>query len=211
MWPLVVALALLVLLTMIFVFRVPRAATTAIASALAMGLAGYALQGAPDRPGAPKRPAADDAQAQDGLALVEARKRFFAKDRPQANHMILADAFMRRGHYAEAAGVLRGAVRDHPDDAEAWLALATALSAHADGTLAAPALRAFDAARKASPGNPGPDFFIGVSELRAGRLIEAHKAWTAAVRGAAPDAPGRAEVEQRLRQLDALIRRLAGQ
>lgn len=208
-WILALALALGSLAAMVFLFRLPRAAVTSIAAALMLGLAGYALQGEPDKPGAPR--AAVDGNREEGPLLVEARQRLFDNAANPRAYMILADGFTRNGQYENAAKILVEATRSYPQDAEAWTALGNVLVAHAEGRLAAPARMAFARASEADPGSVAPGFFIGISELRAGKLIEAHKAWTAALRNAPEDAPGRAEVAQRLAQLEALIRKIAGQ
>ena len=65
----------------------------------------------------------DLAAAEDGSALVAARHSF-AEGAPQSNFAIISDGFARRGDYAKAAGILRGAVRENPEDSDAWLAMA---------------------------------------------------------------------------------------
>lgn len=204
-----VGLAVAALVAMILLFRLPRAASTAIASALLLGLAGYALQGEPGKPGAPKM--AVEGNPEDGPLLVEARQRLFDNAANPRSYMILADGFARRGQYQNAATILAEATRNYPADAEAWTALGNALTAHAEGRLAAPARKAYANASQADPASVAPGFFLGVAELRAGNLIEAHKAWSAALRNAPQGAPGRAEVAQRLGQLEALIRKIAAQ
>lgn len=208
-WIFIIALAAATLVAMILLFRLPRAAGTAIASALLLGLAGYAMQGEPSRSGAPKT--ASQSESGEGPLIVEARQRLFDNGANPRSYMILADGFTRRGQYQNAATILADATRKYPYDAEAWTALGNVLTAHAEGRLAAPARRAFAEASKADPGSVAPGFFLGVAELRAGKLIEAHKAWSAALANAPEDAPGRAEVVQRLAQLETLIRRLAEQ
>lgn len=207
-WILAAGLAAIVLLAMAFLFRVPRAGLTSVASALMLGLAGYALQGDPSQPGAPKEGA--EANRAEGPLIVSARQRMFDNAANPRAYMILADGFTRQGQFEEAATILAEATRNYPQDAEAWTALGNVLVAHAEGRLAPPAAAAFERAREADPGSVAPGFFEGIAQLRAGNLIEAHKAWTAALRAAPPDAPGRAEVGQRLSQLEAVIRKIAG-
>ena len=208
-WLLATGLAVAALAAMIWLFRVPRPAVTAVASALMVGLAGYALQGKPDLPSAPKRGA--EQKREDGPLLVEARQRMFDNAANPRSYMILADGFARNGQYENAAAILGKATKDYPHDAEAWTALGNVLVAHAEGRLAAPSRMAFAKASEADPGSVAPGFFLGIAELRAGKLIEAHKAWSAALRNAPENAPGRAEVAERLFQLEQLIRRIAAQ
>jgi cytochrome c-type biogenesis protein CcmH len=208
-WILALGLALASLAAMVLLFRLPRAAISAIAAALMLGLAGYAFQGEPDKQGSPK--AGVDVSREEGPLIVDARQRLFDNAANPRSYMILADGFTRNGQYENAAKILAEATRSYPQDAEAWTALGNVLVAHAEGRLAAPARMAYAKASEGDPGSVAPGFFIGISELRAGKLIEAHKAWTTALKGAPQDAPGRAEVAQRLIQLEALIRKIAGQ
>jgi predicted Zn-dependent protease len=62
---------------------------------------------------------------------------------------MIADALMRHGDYADAATRLRGAVDKDPRDSAAWLAMASALVGHADGSLS-PA-RSMPSARRRRP------------------------------------------------------------
>jgi cytochrome c-type biogenesis protein CcmH len=204
------ALAAGALLAMVLLFRLQRAAGFAIGSALILGLAGFALQSDPGKPGVPAGVRTEGA-AGDGLALIKARRLFFNANLQPNNGLIFADAFTRRGQYADAATVLRALVRQHPRDAEAWVALGTALAAQGQGTLAPPAVMAYRKAAEAAPGNLAPGFFMGVAELQAGRLVEGYKLWAAALRQGRSDADGRAELEQRLQQLDTLMRQIAAQ
>jgi cytochrome c-type biogenesis protein CcmH len=71
-WVLAIGLALTAFALAAWVFRAPRSGWTTLAVALALGLAGYALQASPGLGGAPARPAQSDRQL--GWALVEARK-----------------------------------------------------------------------------------------------------------------------------------------
>ncbi len=193
---------------MVWLFRLPKAAAFAIGSALILGLAGFALQSDPGKPGAPAG-AAEGGKGEDGTPLVESRKLFFAKRLPPPSYMIFADAYTRQGQYADAVTILREVVDKHPKDGEAWVALGNVLVAKGQGNLAPPALLAYRKASQADPDSLAPGFFMGVAELQAGRLVEGYKLWAAALSQSPPDAPGRAELEQRLAQLDTLMRQIA--
>jgi cytochrome c-type biogenesis protein CcmH len=187
-----------------FVLRVARQGWTTLAAALALGLAGYALQASPGVPGAPTA----GAHAPDEIdwAFVEARKEMVAGvDRSTNNQLIVADAFARRGQYASAATLLREAGRQNPNDSEAWLALGNALVEHAGGTLTQPALLAYRRAAEIAPGSAGPGYFLGFALIRQGRLMEARGVWQSTLETASKDAAGRAALEERLSRLDQLI------
>lgn len=207
-WIIAIGIAAACFCAMALLLGLPRNLWAGVGAALLLGLAGYGSQANPDQPGAPQ--IARNAAVSDGKLLVEARMRF-RDSNLGSKHLIISDGFARRGDYANAAGVLRGATRKNPKDAEAWLAMANALTAHADGNLSPAALYAYDRAVDAAPGDPGPAFFKGVAMIRAGKLIEAHLLWGEALDKTPSDAPWRADIEMRLRGLEDLLRRIAGQ
>lgn len=206
-WLLAIALALAAFGVGAFAFGIVRARWAAFGAALAVGLAGYALQASPNVPGAPADPAprSDDAL---GWSLVDARREVVAETRRSRNDkLLIADAMARRGQYANAAVLLNGAVSDDPRDAEAWLALGNALVEHADGNLTRPALLAYRRATAIDPQGVGPGYFLGLALIRQGRLGEARGAWSSTLEVAAADAAGRAALEERLARLDELLLR----
>jgi cytochrome c-type biogenesis protein CcmH len=182
--------------------RLPRAGWALFGAALLFGLAGYALQGSPGQAGAPKDAIAQAADA--GVPLVEARRDLYGPV-PPSRFVTLADGFARRGQFADAAGILRGAVEENPDDAEAWLALANALVENAEGQLTPAAVYAFNRAEQVDPASPGPGFFLGVALINSGRPAEARQLWADMLARAPADAPWREGLKDRLDRLDVLI------
>lgn len=184
----------------------PRAGWEAIGAALLLGIAGYGLQGSPGLPGAPKAPV--QTISGDPQALVAARKSLDGQSvAPGSNWVVIADAFARQGQFADAAGVLLGAVDKNPKDADAWLALANALVGHAEGQLSPAALYAYRSAAQAAPDHPGPPLFLGLAMAQSGRFAEARSLWADLLASSPPDAPWRSDLEQRLTRLDELIAR----
>ncbi len=204
-WLVAIALAIAAFAVAAWVFGIARSGWTTFAAALALGLAGYALQASPGVPGAPTAKRAADA-GELGWSMIEERKAMFA-GAGGSDKLIIADAFLRRGHYADAATVLRGAVTENPRDAEAWLALGNALVEHADGALTPPALLAYRRSAELDPKGVGPGYFLGFALIRQGQIAEAQGLWTSTLETAAEDAPGRAALEQSLARLDELIER----
>lgn len=203
-WLIAVGLALGAFAAMAFVFRLPKATWTTLLAALALGLAGYATQASPGLPGAPKLARSDSEQRE--WPLIEARRELVAEDDRSPNpKMITADALARRGQYANAAAMLRGAVEDNPKDAEAWLALGNVLVEHADGTITEPALFAWRHAAEADPASLGPGYFLGLAMLRQGQFAEGYQAWRATLASTPATATGRAVVQARVERLGELL------
>jgi cytochrome c-type biogenesis protein CcmH len=126
-------------------------------------------------------------------------------NRSGSNQIVTADAFARRGRFANAVALLRDAVRQNPNDHEAWLALGNALVEHADGALTQPALLAYRRAADTAPASAGPGYFLGFALIRQGRLMEARGVWASTLESAAEDAAGREALEERLARLDQII------
>lgn len=209
-WVLAAGLALVAFLLAAFVLRTPRKGWEAIASALVLGIAGYALQAHPGLAGAPKVPA--ESAANSSAAMVEVRQQLSKQQGLPGDYwLVVGDAMARHGQFAEASRLYLGAVEKNPRSVDGWLALANALVAHADNSLTPAALLAYRRAGEANPRHPGPPFFLGLALAQSGRLEEARATWAALLANTPPDAPWRAELEQRLASLDAfLARRQAG-
>lgn len=210
-WVLVIVLALVCLALLVFVLKVPRGTWEAVACALLLGIAGYALQGSPGMSGAPKE-AAESVSGRSESALIEARSKVSDKGIPTSNRwVVIADGLARNGRYADAAEVLRGAVENDPKNSDAWLAMANALLAHTDGALTAPTLYAYRRAASADPGAPGPPFFLGLAFIQSGRLAEARDLWAGVVANAPKDAPWKPLLARQLAALEAVIAAQSGQ
>jgi cytochrome c-type biogenesis protein CcmH len=204
-WFLAIALAFATFVAAVFAFRLERGLWTTLAAALALGLVGYAVQASPNVPGAPAAPPRTNEEG--AWALVEERKEMIGDDfRSRNDKVLIADALARNGQYANASVLLRGAVTDNPQDAEAWLALANSLVEHTDGGLTEPALYAYRKASEAYPGGVGPGYFLGLSLIRQGQFAQARGVWAETLAEAQPDAAGRAILEERLGRLDGLLR-----
>lgn len=203
-WFVVFLLAGAAFAVMALVLKAPRSGWEAIGAALMLGAAGFAWQAHPSQPGAPK--ASVKSAAPSGQSMIEARKQLSAQDGQSSNRWsMIADGLARNGSFGDAAGVLLGAVRDNPQNADAWLAMANDLVAHAEGTLTPAAQFAYDRASAADPAHPGPDFFRGLALATNGKLDEGREAWANLLKRTPPDAPWRADLEERLARLDAFI------
>ena len=202
-WLAVLALALVAFAIAAFMLRLPREGFAVFGAVLLLGLVGYAWQGSPGLAGSPKQPDAEVEQS--GEEMVEARRQLFDPAMPKPDYLALADGFARRGKFEEAAGFLRGGLRNNPDDLESWLALAMALTGHADGVVTPAAYYAYGKAREIDPSNPGPDFFLGFSFLQSGEIIAARDTWARLLENSPEDAPWREEITARVARLDEMI------
>lgn len=202
-WLAVLALAMLAFALAAFLLRLPKEGYAVFGSALLFGLAGYAWQGSPDLPSSPK--AATAKQQQSGEQMVEARRSLFDETRPKPHYLVTSDGFARRGQFADAAGLLRRGLEENPDHLEGWLALAMALTAHADGFVTPAAEQAYARARAIDPDNPAADFFLGFSFLQMGEVRKAREVWAGLLERSPDDAPWRADLEARIAQLDQMI------
>ena len=207
-WLLAIALAAASFALAAFVFRVTPRVWSALAATLALGLAGYALQANPGLPGAPAQARAD--RDLPGETLKQARQAMVAPgQRSSSDRLLTADAFAARGQYANAAALLRGAVAENPRDAEAWLALGNVLVEHAEGVVTEPALFAYRRSSEANPTGIGPGYFLGLSLLRQGSIIEGRNTWAATLAEAPEDAAGRQVLAEQLSRLDVLLQQAA--
>ena len=197
-WVAILALAVVCFVLLVVVLRAPRAGREAIAAALLVGLAGYALQGRPDLAGAPR--ARDEAPLEPRVHGVPSSNEVGGN-----SWLMIADALSRHGEYADAAGVLRGAVERDPHDPQAWLAMANALVGHAGGALGPSARYAFRQAEAADPAAPGPPFFLGLAMARSGQLVEARGQWAALLARTPANAPYRAGLAEQMERLDGVI------
>lgn len=204
-WVFIIGLAIACFAVMVFVLKAPRGTREAIAAALLLGISGYVTQGSPGQRGAPKD-ATDTVASEQAALLVQARQKITDSGIPPTDRWIVtADGFSRNGQSAEAAQLLRKAVEDDPENAEAWLAMANALVAHADGTLTPAALYAFRRAASADSEAPGPPFFLGLALAQSGKYAEAREMWFDLFQRAKPDAKWRPLLALELMRLDAVI------
>ncbi len=204
-WVLAIALALVAFAVAIAVFHLPRATWASFAAALVFGLTGYTLQASPEVPAAPKALASEGYS--DDWQVVDSRKLLVGNAlKSPSNSVLTADAFARRGQFEVAAGFLGGVVKDRPQDFEAWVALGNALTEQADGILTQASLYAYRQASRIAPDNPAPSYFLGLSLIRQGRMMEAQQIWRSALaQMGEEDSEARQFMSDRLERLEALL------
>lgn len=206
-WIGIAALGMVAIGAGMLLLRNHRGLWTLLAAVIVFGLAGYAWQGMPNYPSAPALASPEEVGGNAGL--VDARREFFSPSDVPSNFVTVADGFARRGDFGGAARLLQGVVANNPEDGEAWLALAIALTEHAGGNTTKPAALAMGQARIKLPGNTGPAFFEGVNALREGDLLQARKLWVEGLQQSDEDAEGREFVAERVLGLDQLVQAMA--
>jgi cytochrome c-type biogenesis protein CcmH len=177
-----------------------RAGMQLLASALLLASAGYAWQGSPGLAGSPRPP--PESQALPDSAFAQMRQSMLGRFDTADRWLTIAEGFQRRGDTRGAAGLIRSALREHPDNAILWIGYGNALVIHADGLITPAAQLAFERAAALAPDHPAPRFFFGLALAQSGRLDEAERIWRALIDNAPADAPWRAQVEQQLQALE---------
>ena len=167
------------------------------AAALLIGAAGYALQGRPGLGGF-TRQAIDPRRV---IPLGGARRIFFGEVGGSSHWLMMADSMASRGNTADAAGILRSAVREHPGDPILWIGLGNALVDHV-GVLTPAAQLAYERAVQLAPDHPAAPFFFGVALARSGDRDSAVKMWRQILADAPADAAWRPLVEDAVAALD---------
>jgi len=167
------------------------------AASLLIGASGYALQGRPGLSGSPRAAAAN----REVVPLTGARDAFFGEFTPSGHWLLLSDSMARRGDTADAAGILRSAVREHPRDVALWVGLGNALVDHA-GMLTPAAQLAYERAVELAPGHPAAPFFFGLALARSGDRAGALALWREILAEAPADASWRPMVEDAIAALE---------
>jgi cytochrome c-type biogenesis protein CcmH len=184
-------------LALLWALRVRGPLLQLSAAALLFGAAGYAAQCRPGLGSAPK----GEAETAAPIPLTTLRHAFFGSFSGSEHWMLISESYARRGQTADAVGVLRSAVREHPGGFALWVALGNALVDHARGITPAAQL-AYRRAAELAPGHPAPKFFYGLALARSGDREGALMLWNSALAEAPADASWRPYVEDAVRALN---------
>jgi cytochrome c-type biogenesis protein CcmH/NrfG len=199
-WLVMLALGLAAFVVVWRFAALDRAGLQLLAAALLLAFAGYAWQGSPGLAGAPKAP--PETQDIPDSAFAQMRQEMLGRFDTADRWLTIAEGFQRRGDTRGAAGLIRSALREHPDNAILWIGYGNALVIHSGGLITPAAELAFQRAAALAPDHPAPRFFFGLALAQSGRLDEAERIWRSLIDGAPADAPWRAQVEQQLQMLE---------
>jgi cytochrome c-type biogenesis protein CcmH/NrfG len=180
--------------------RFDRASLQFLGAALLIACAGYAWQGRPGLPGQSVPPPVLEKLPES--AFAETRRDMLGDFDVASRWLTIADSYHRRGDTLNAAGVIKAALREHPDNADLWVGLGNALVIHADGLMTPAAELAFQRAAAIAPDHPGPKFFYGLALAQGGKFDEAEAIWRGILATAPADVSWRPMIEERLRMLD---------
>lgn len=176
--------------------RLDRAGAQLLAAALLLACAGYAWQGNPSRPGSPR--AAAERPPVPETAFATLRRDMFGQFDTADRWLSIAEGRLRRGDTRGAAGVIRSAIRAHPDNSILWTGYGDALVLHGGGVLSPAADLAFRRAVALAPRHPGPRIFHGIALAQNGRFEEAERLWRQALALSPADAAWREGLEQQI-------------
>jgi cytochrome c-type biogenesis protein CcmH len=199
-WVVLIVLALAAFVAIWRFARLDQAGVQLLASALLLAFAGYAWQGSPGLAGSPKAP--PETREIPDSAFARMRQDMLGRFDTADRWLNIAEGFQRRGDTRGAAGLIRSALREHPDNAILWIGYGNALVLHSGGLITPAAQLAFERAAALAPDHPAPRFFFGLALAQSGRLDEAERIWRGLLAAAPADAPWRAQVEEQLQALE---------
>lgn len=204
-WMIAAGLAALIVIALVVIGRIPRAAWEITAAAVILGLAGYAWQGKPGLAGAPRQ-SAENSGAPFDEKLAEQRRGLAERYGKAGQWLILSDGLGRQGKTKEAANVLLSGLRETPNDPNLWLGMGNALIAHTDGVISPAADFAFRRAMAIDPEGPAPRYFYGLALARSGQFKQARALWQPLADSAPEGSEIKRELEANIARIDAMLK-----
>lgn len=199
-WVLLLILALCAFAAVWRFGRLDGAGLQLLAAALMIAFAGYSWQGRPSLGGSPRPP--PESQEVPDSAFAQMRQSMLGRFDTADRWLTIAEGFQRRGDTRGGAGLIRSALREHPDNAILWVGYGNALVIHSGGLLTPAAQLAYERAARLAPDHPAPRFFFGLALAQSGQLDEAERVWRDLLSTAPPGAQWRAGLEVQLQQLE---------
>jgi cytochrome c-type biogenesis protein CcmH len=196
------ALALFALFALKFAARMPWRNMAPVATALLLGLAGYAWQGRPALPGHDVKPSV---AAKFDERLAEKRRAIGERLGPASQWLVMSDGLARAGNTEDAANIIARGLEKSPKDADLWVGLGNALLAHAGGRLTPAAEHAYREAMALAPQGISPSYFYGLALAQSEQFEAAQRTWARLALRLPERADLRMELVRNLMLLDRLI------
>lgn len=200
-WIIAVGLVLLVAAGCVTLGRLPRSTWELVASALILGLAGYAWQGQPGVAGAPRSATGKAVMFDEELA--EKRRNLGEHFGKSPQWLTLSDGLARQGKTQDAANVLVRALEQHPDNADLWVGLGNALVSHGDGILSPSADFSYRRAMGIDPKSISAPYFYGMALARSGQWEAARGQWSTLAGRLPKDSKLKVELDRYIALVDA--------
>ncbi|MBO0766697.1 MAG: c-type cytochrome biogenesis protein CcmI, partial [Hyphomicrobiaceae bacterium] len=116
---------------------------------------------------------------------------------------VIAPVYLKLGRYADAATAYANAIRLQGDSVRLLDGLAEASMLANDGLVSEEARNAFEKLLKLEPSRAEPRFWLAVAKEQDGRLTEALADYSALLDEAPPEAPYRASLATRIKEVSA--------
>jgi cytochrome c-type biogenesis protein CcmH len=145
--------------------------------------------------------AGQDADLVRMVALVEARLRKVPDD--GKGWEVIAPVYLKLGRYAEAAAAYANAARLQGESVKLLAGFAEASMLASDGLVTDEARTAYEKLLKLEPGRVEPRFWLAMGKEQDGRLTEALADYTSLLKEAPPEAPYRASLATRIKEVSA--------
>ncbi|HEY7551560.1 MAG TPA: c-type cytochrome biogenesis protein CcmI [Hyphomicrobiaceae bacterium] len=183
-------------------------ANVALAAAVAVPLLTLGLYLAHGSPGMPSGAlasrtgaAGEDADLARMVGLVEARLRKVPDD--GKGWEVIAPIYLKAGRYADAAAAYANAARLQGESVKLLAGLAEASMLANDGLVTDEARTAYEKLLRLEPRRVEPRFWLAMAKEQDGRLNEALADYNALLNEAPPEAPYRASLVTRIREVSA--------
>ncbi|MBT2185766.1 tetratricopeptide repeat protein [Sphingobium nicotianae] len=185
--------------------RLPLRKLAPIATALLLGLAGYAWQGSPGLAGKPVAPGVERVRFDE--ALAKKRSEIGERISGATRWLVISDGYARRGDTQNAVNIFQSGLREFPNDANLWVGLGNALVMHGEGTLTPAADYAFKQAIRLQPDGISPNYFYGLALAESGQFERARDIWLRLAARLPEKFELREELIRNVALLQALIKR----
>lgn len=184
--------------------RMPLGRLAPLATALLLGLAGYAWQGQPALMG---KPVKASGEARFDEALAEKRKEIGERISSATKWLVISDGLARQGDTQNAANILQSGLRETPNDPNLWVGMGNALLVHGDGALSPAATFAYEKALAIDPKGISARYFYGLALAQSAQFEQAKEQWGRLAAQLPEDAALREELIRNIALVDALMKR----